>query len=551
MINSDIKDPSHYYFDNANKHADWKEKLGYFFLKPLHYTEGYTKVSFDNNLNCQKIAGKTSRLALFIFRFLNFLGIDKLGKSLLNFSASHKKQYSKLRFKINSLGPSNIHDGLISRGQSIQKGSLCVPGINATSYVLKPSELTAFYKTVDQWSFLEGIMEEYQNAIHSNNPLWTNKKASAFLYNELLSIQNNMKKLVKDAEKVIELFDKKVDCLQVDVNELCQLHGLIENSKKLKTNYQSLLQILKARLDDGTQREVVIGLENDGNTCYINSSLQPLLAVKNFNHLVPKEIFKNSNESDEAFAGRKNILKAFKAVLRAWNDKSPPGELGHLIGKMRSMIFQVGLLEGGFIDTEAEHSFQDAGSFFELILHVIGQGFQLNSIKKFQLPNGSHKIVGGTNPQSVLLLKETKGSIQDKINAFAKVVDDELAPQYAVKHTDPKTQELLKLTKFTEENKIIGSPQELLVIRVENHIVDPEKDGLINCAGLFNSTLNPDAANYELTGFAQNHNQVHWTSVVYSNGVWKHCNDSHVSTVEVNDASFKYPANYLVYKKKH
>lgn len=537
MVNLILKEADHYYFNNANKHADWKEKLGNFFLSPLHYTKGYTKISFESSSICKEVAGKTSSVALFIFQIFNFIGAAKIGKAFLKASASHQEQYAKLKFFF------ECNQGASSQYISEE------PVQSERSKGLNPSEINMFYKTVEQWSYLEGILQVYQEFVLSKAPYWTNKKASTFLLRELLYIQSNMKNLEKNAEKLIQLYEKSLDSDEIDVNNLRQLHGLIEHSKILEEKYQSFLQILKPRLTQNIEISV-IGLGNAGNTCYINSSLQPLLAIKNFKNLVPNEIVKNPNESEEVFAGRKNILASFKTVIEAWEIKCSPLEVGKLIGKMRTTIFQAGLMEGGFINSEDERTFQDAGSFFELILHVIGQGFQLNTIRKFKLPDGTDKIVGGPNPQSVLQLKEENGSIQDKINAFSQVQEDELKQRDSLKHTDPGTGKVLKLTQFTEENKILGLPQELLVFRVENHVVDPAKDRLINCAGLFNSTLNPDDANYELAGFAQNHNQVHWTSVVYDNGVWKYCNDSHVKTVETSDDNFLHPANYLVYRRK-
>lgn len=141
--------------------------------------------------------------------------------------------------------------------------------------------------------------------------------------------------------------------------------------------------------------------------------------------------------------------------------------------------------------------------------------------------------------------------MQDKINAFSKVIVDELKPQDAYKHTDPNSKQVLKLTKFTEVNKITSFPPALLVLRVENHVVDPAKDCLVNCSTLFASKLKPEDAQYELAGFAQNHGQVHWTSVVNHEGVWNYCNDDQVHDVKESDENFTHPANYLVYRKKH
>lgn len=97
MLKPVIKEPTHYYFDNADRHADWNEKLGYLFLMPLHYTKGYAKVSVGPSIHYQEIAGKTSRIALFIFRILNCMGFTKIGTKLLNSSVSHQTEYEKIK----------------------------------------------------------------------------------------------------------------------------------------------------------------------------------------------------------------------------------------------------------------------------------------------------------------------------------------------------------------------------------------------------------------------------------------------------------------------
>jgi hypothetical protein len=272
--------------------------------------------------------------------------------------------------------------------------------------------------------------------------------------------------------------------------------------------------------------------------------LQPLLTIERFCNL-SRALSKNAGESDEIYSKRCTIFSALKQVLTAYRENSTSEELGQSVARLRSTMFTAGLAEGGFINPSEERGYQDAGSFFELILHVIGQGFQLNSTRTYMLPGGRHLPKSETTPQGVLFLKELTGSVQDRVNAYAQNFKETVTLSNALRYTPPGSTEQLFLKTYTETNRITTAPKDLLVFRVENHVVNPSKDRFINCSSLFEG--NP-VAQYELVGFAQNDSQVHWTSVVFRDGTWIYCNDDKIRKVEATSTEFRSPANYLVYK---
>jgi len=106
----------------------------------------------------------------------------------------------------------------------------------------------------------------------------------------------------------------------------------------------------------------------------MNSALQPLLAIGNFEQIIPDSV---APEPKHSFEKRAKILASFKDFFKVWENKGSAANLGYKVGALRREIFEAGLLEGGFIDRNEERDFQDAGQFFELILHVLGKGFQL------------------------------------------------------------------------------------------------------------------------------------------------------------------------------
>lgn len=263
--------------------------------------------------------------------------------------------------------------------------------------------------------------------------------------------------------------------------------------------------------------------------------------------MVPAEV---SEYPEETYNGRRIVLESFRRFIEEYGKPdSKPESLGRLVGELRRNIFDVGLLEGGFSQNMDERSLQDSGSVFELILHVIGRGFLLEH-SRIPVKDNDTKItqsqISEITPQGVFYLKGEK-SVQELVNE-QRIARPELIDRGCTWKVQDADGTSVNCRKHIESEKILGTPPELLIIRVDNHVVNPSVDDRIDFSPLFKNATSDGV--YELVGFSQNRNQSHWTSVVHGDDGWKYCDDSRIYSTTPENSNFKHPANYMIYRKK-
>ena len=388
------------------------------------------------------------------------------------------------------------------------------------------------YSLVEKASFWEFFLSSYSKAIDDDK--WNSIQGLSFLLAEFHTIKGSLHGLLAETEGEYTEYQEKKEGLKKLISELIN-----------KTT--SSLKALQEKIEKIQDKTSVRGLENVGNTCYMNSALQPLLAIGNFEQIIPDRV---TPEPEFSLEERKKILSSFKDFFQSWRNKKTSAELGRKVGDLRKQIFEAGLLEGGFIDRHQERTFQDAGQFFELILYVLGKGFQLEMTRTPVRNDGtlietSKRIE--TTPQGVFYLQLPGDSLQNIVNGHQAVLDQEFTPGNEWRVEDLNSQREIVVSHYKETQKIVGPAPEILVVRVNNHVVNPEQDQTINFAPLFKEPT--EKCDYKLVGFSQNHHQVHWTSVVYKENNWHYCNDVQIQQVSTENACFKHPANYMIFQK--
>lgn len=431
-----------------------------------------------------------------------------------------------------------------------------------------------FYSEVEQMSFWESYLSIYSNALQDEK--WDSIPALFFLHDELQGIGNSLKQLKREVEVSINEFVETKKLKSADENEASTYSSLKELRDRINTliadtdqSLSKLNQKIEHKLNAPTSSTTppqahpktppsalskstiaVKGIGNAGSTCYINSALQPLLAARIFSKLIPDQV---SAEPAESFADRQAILDAFKFFIAAREAQMSAADLGQCIAELRRRIFEAGLQEGGFVNRQAERRFQDAGQFFELLLHIIHGGFELEITKTPVLDDGrqlDYRTRTEATPQGVFYLQAPGGTVQEMVEGHRETIAKQFDPgnEWRVQH--PDTYKEIYLANYVERQKITSNPPEILVVRVNNRVVDPTVDKDVNFEALFDNPSPEVNYEYELVGFSQNHSQVHWTSVVWDEKHWQHCDDSKVTPVDPSHRTFRHPANYMVYKKK-
>lgn len=378
-----------------------------------------------------------------------------------------------------------------------------------------------FERNAGIYSFLDNAANQYIKLVPHQQ--WQTPAAKNFLYFELQRITN-------------ELHNLEIDCIAD--------HTLKPMVTSLKMDIQKSMVELKPGHNPAPLKPE--GIKNMGNSCYINAALQPLLALKDLLQLLPQKLQQFPNESPINFEKRQKIYEAFNELLLIHKKNANPQALGDQVAELRKRFFQFALDEGGFLDPSMEMDMADSGSFFELLMHVIGWSVREKEISIPIDANNADMAYRKTEstPRSVILLKH-QGSIQEAIAKYSEPVISN-AGGWKVDITKD-----LAIPAMQKRNTtyIEGDPPAVLVFRIEYRVIDPSLDDRIDASPLFEKAPATKDATYELVGFCQNQYQIHWTSVIKMEGKWKYCNDSVIKTVNPGEEEFRHPANYAVYRK--
>ncbi len=173
--------------------------------------------------------------------------------------------------------------------------------------------------------------------------------------------------------------------------------------------------------DSPGQRIPQIGLNNLGNTCFANASLNLLLSASNVQHSLNSAIKTSSGESKEAFLARKKLQESLKSLslARLRGDPKICNELSAFFDAFESARKIIkGSKRVGSID-KIRREQADASEFLGDVLELLdAEGPSLFGILDFV--DGTQKVLPVENQKLISLhLSEDSTSIQELLNAFS------------------------------------------------------------------------------------------------------------------------------------
>ena len=151
-----------------------------------------------------------------------------------------------------------------------------------SSASMEPDFALSFYENVDQATFWDYYLKSYYRAVV--NPKWDSIQGLRFLGGEFEGIKKSLEELL------VNLNNMHGQCQEViKAGSSGKARNYISESIEfvfgLLDRIDGSVKTLKKKISN--QDGPKLGFNNVGNTCYINSALQPLLAVENFLELVP------------------------------------------------------------------------------------------------------------------------------------------------------------------------------------------------------------------------------------------------------------------------
>lgn len=366
--------------------------------------------------------------------------------------------------------------------------------------------------------YLKGELSEIKKMIARKE-----KKASQFNQINDEKTRNEISSSITEAFKIIK---EEIDAFKKELEKLAGIQNLDD-------------------FDIGPLGSIP-GIENAGNSCYMNSALQGLLPSS-----VVRDRIKNYNKDPiptyESYAPTlQRFLSAYEDYNKLQNSQSSQ-TIGHYASQLRAELYHARLEKLG---VDGIYDMADA----DLVVMLLGEALDL----EFTLitrqtalggnSTGGHfhheKIVSDVNSRQLLWPEvQTTGkkgqlSLQEAFNQQC-ILDFELHDLDW--HTQTKNGTRITVDDANRAYRLIGEPPPLLVFKVgmstgedmdstfTPYRVGP-RDEFLDATQAFD-TPPEEGAKYRLLSVLRNHSRVHWTALARWDHDWYNCNDSLVSHI--------------------
>jgi uncharacterized UBP type Zn finger protein len=382
--------------------------------------------------------------------------------------------------------------------------------------------------TYDSPSEFEKATEFYQELVQRRRILRkVVKHSSAYLTDEkfkqiqqkIVQISRVIIKIKKEMREGKEAFEKKSG----DSTEDCiNLQKVIENTEQVLGTQQC--EILE-RLE---KKNFPKGIRNIGNSCYLNASLQVLMANPYFKARILSEDYPVYHQHVDA-GNRVGQIDRARAtmVMDALRNFVRTNETENL----RDALFLANVIDD-------KRSQQDSGSVIGYILDVIGYSMQQQMIKEA----GDHRKEEFTPFQLLQIHFASESSLQEMVDHLA-------IPTINGNDENPwRINEDEVVTEWIETQKINGEPPEYLQIQLNGKTDERVEVGdySVDLTNLFGQEAKYRIVSAVIHEGTQHFG--HYYSVVEKDHCWFKCNDSR--TTVANNPERELEKGYIYFLEK-
>lgn len=453
-----------------------------------------------------------------------FASVKSVFEFLYNLVFNSKNTFvntNKINQTINNLTPIKSRTSIVSNSSFNAEEDLSDIPLEPFKSIETYKE--KYYEFMDlSFPYLDGWLENLKDLSTHELDL----DMQQYLEGELIAINNMIARKEKEA---LRFHNCDIECIRDEAKNT--INDALKTIKK---------ELADFKLKFSPQMASVPGIKNAGNSCYMNSALQGLLASPVIRDRI-KKYDKDPLPKHESYMP---TLKSFLAAYENHSEK-PNAESSNLIAKcasqLRAEFYHTRLKH---FDVDGEHDMADA----DLIVMLLGEALNIEytlitrqSAQGGNSVNGTYhqaEIVTDVNSTQLIWpeIKTTgEPSLQEAFNQQC-ILDSELHDLDWRTHSADGT--AITVDDAKRSFRLKGEAPPLLVFKVGKSIGEDmdssfesycvgQKDEFLDAAQAFDSP--PEGgAKYKLISVMRNHSRLHWTAMTRRENGWYNCNDSSV-----------------------
>lgn len=301
-------------------------------------------------------------------------------------------------------------------------------------------------------------------------------------YNERMLLEYNLDSYLRCTNSLQSL---GLTAIEADPTHQ-QIKGIAEQSRRAQHAFkpnrvwtQSALQDPQALLNRSSE---LVGIRNIGNSCYMNSSLQTLLAAPTFYRLVNTPLQRANLETNEQFQARGNIQMHLSFVLEAMRGGNAD-MIVYGMTQLRSAIFSD--FSRQHLPTELKrhpgeirnpmYAQHDGEAFINTALQLLGHSLQRQEVRTFTHGGvAMEHPMAGVDGDTMLRLAVVPGKTMNELwhnyfNPSEEINDPNNGFRHAITDAATNTVRNENITKYRTTSRIVGQIPDFIAVQVKRY----------------------------------------------------------------------------------